>query len=103
MTFLEMVTTYGVGAIAALAFIVNLVVELTKNIGVLKRVPTDAYTIVMSILLTIAAYFAAIGAQNAPFVWYELLLAILGGFVVAYVSMYSWSKLIELWGRFKKQ
>lgn len=31
--------------------------------------------------------------------WYMILAAIMAGFIVAFVAMYGWEKLTELWKR----
>lgn len=88
-------------AIGALAFVVSVITEIIKGIGVMKKVPTDIVVIVLSIVLTMVAFFAY--AQYAALVvaWYWVVAAIICGFFVSFVTMYGWSKLNELWSRFK--
>lgn len=100
MTFFEVVQLYGMGLLSALTFMVNIIVELTKNVGILKKVPTDAYTIVLSVALTCVSYFIIIGNLGVAVVWYEIVLAILAGFPIAYISMYGWEKMNSIWQRF---
>lgn len=102
MSFFSAMQSYGLGILAILTFLVNMIVELTKNIGVLKKVPTSAYTMIVSVMLTTIAYFVIIGVISVGFVWYELALSIFAGFPVAYIAMFGWEKLSELWSRFKK-
>lgn len=102
MSFFEALQVFGIAAVAVLAFLVNLVVELTKNAAGIKKLPTSLYATLVSVVLSGAAYFVAIGILKAPFVWYEMLLSFIIGFPVAYVAMYGWEKLHELWNRFKK-
>lgn len=102
MDAITIITTYGVGILAVLAFLVNVVVEVTKNVGLLKKIPTDIYATVVSILLTIASYFVLISVTARGFIWYEFILALFAGFIVAFVAIYGWTKLNELWERFKK-
>lgn len=97
-----MLITYGVAAVAILAFVVSAIIEVIKNIGPLKNVPTDAVVIVLSMVITVAAYFGLISYYGRIFVWYELALAIIGSFIVAYVAMFGWEKLSGLWKRFKQ-
>lgn len=103
MDFVNLVATYGVGVVAALAFIVNVVVELTKNVGFLKKVPTDLYVTIISIIITCAAYFTAAGIFAHQVVWYEVILVPFAGFIVAYVAMYGWTKIKELWEKFNNK
>ena len=68
----------------------------------LLPVPTDAVVIVLSMVLKVLAYFGSISYFARAFVWYELVLAIVGSFIVAFVSMFGWEKLTTLWNRFKQ-
>lgn len=99
---LEYVSTYGFAVVGILAMLVSLITELIKGLGVLKNVPTDAVVIVLSVALTMLAYFAGTSYLAANVVWYEVAGVIFGGFIVAYVAMYGWSKLTDLASRFKK-
>ena len=89
-------------AIGALAFVVSVITEVIKGIGVMKKVPTDIVVIVLSMVLTVAAFFAY--AQYAALVvtWYWAVAALICGFFVAFIAMYGWSKLNELWTRFNQ-
>lgn len=87
-------------AIGALAFVVSVITEVIKGIGVFKKIPTDIVVIILSMVLTVVAFFAY--AQYAALVvtWYLIVAALIGGFFVAFIAMYGWSKLKELWTRF---
>ena len=102
MDVINLIATYGVGIIAALAFLVNVVVEVTKNIGFLKKIPTDVYVTFISVLLTVASYFVIVGATNRGIIFYEFILAFFASYIVAFIAIFGWTKLKELWERFKK-
>lgn len=87
-------------AVGALAFVVSVITEVIKGIGVFKKIPTDIVVITLSMVLTVVAFFAY--AQYAALVvtWYLIVAALIGGFFVAFITMYGWSKLKELWARF---
>lgn len=87
-------------AIGTLAFVVSVITEVIKGIGVMKKVPTDIVVIILSMVLTVVAFFAY--AQYAALVvaWYWAVAAIICGFFVAFIAMYSWDKINELWARF---
>lgn len=99
---LSYLSTYGFGIVGILAMLVSLITELVKDLGVFKRVPTDALVLVLSIVLTVLAYFVGATYLALSVVWYEVVVAVFGGFIVAYVAMYGWSKLTDLTNRFKK-
>lgn len=88
--------------IGALAFIVSVITQVIKGIGVFNKVPTDIVVFVLSISVTIAAFVAYMQYIHMTILWYIILAAIMAGFVVAFVSMYGWEKLSELWKRFGK-
>ena len=86
--------------IGTLAFVPSVITEVIKGIGVFKKIPTDIVVIILSMVLTVVAFFAY--AQYAALVvtWYLIVAALIGGFFVAFIAMYGWSKLKELWTRF---
>ena len=87
--------------IGALAFLVSLIVQVIKNVGFFKRIPTDAVVIILSILLTMLLLLACTSFMGLAILWYYILAAIIAGFIVAYVAMFGWTKLYALYVRFK--
>ena len=94
--------TIVLAIIGALAFMVSVITQVIKGIGVFSKVPTDIVVFVLSIGITIAAFVAYMQYIQMTILWYMILAAIMAGFVVAFVSMYGWEKLSELWKRFGK-
>lgn len=88
-------------AIGVLAFCVSVITEVFKGVGLLAKIPTDALVLVLSLALTITAFIAYMQYVQQAILWYMILAAIMAGFLVAFVAMYGWQKLTELWGRFK--
>lgn len=88
-------------AIGVLAFCVSVITEVFKGVGLLAKIPTDALVLVLSLALTITAFIAYMQYVQQAVLWYMILAAIMAGFLVAFVAMYGWEKLTELWGRFK--
>lgn len=87
-------------AIGALAFVVSVITEVIKGIGVFKKIPTDIVVIILSMVLTVVTFFAYAQYASLVVAWYLAVAAIIGGFFVAFIAMYGWSKLKELWTRF---
>ena len=87
-------------AIGALAFVVSVITEVIKGIGVMKNVPTDIAVIILSMVLTVVAFFAYAQYTALVVAWYWVVAALICGFFVAFIAMYGWSKLNELWTRF---
>lgn len=88
--------------IGALAFMVSVITQVFKGVGVLAKIPTDILVFVLSIGMTVAAFVAYMQYIQQTILWYMILAAILAGFLVAFVAMYGWEKFAELWNRFKR-
>lgn len=105
MNILETLTlniTIILAVIGAIAFIVSVITQVIKGVGVFAKIPTDGLVLVLSIGITVAAFVAYIQYLHMTILWYMVLAAIMAGFVVAFVAMYGWEKLSELWKRFGK-
>lgn len=98
--FANMTTILAV--IGALAFMVSVITQVFKGVGVLAKIPTDILVLVLSIGITVTAFVAYMQYIQQTILWYMILAAILAGFLVAFVAMYGWEKFAELWNRFKK-
>ena len=89
--------------VGALAFMVSIITQVFKGVGVLSKVPTDILVFVLSIGLTVIAFVAYMQYIQQIIVWYMVIAAIMAGFIVAFVAMYGWEKFSELWKRFNKE
>lgn len=105
MNILETLTlniTIILAVIGAIAFIVSVITQVIKGVGVFAKIPTDGLVLVLSIGITVAAFVAYMQYLHMTILWYMVLAAIMAGFVVAFVAMYGWEKLSGLWKRFGK-
>ena len=83
--------------LGVLVFVVNVVVEVTKNLWPLDQMHTNYYVTGLSIVLTVLSYFIYLSYTSSKFIWYYLVAVITAGFLVAYLAMFGWEKLIKLW------
>ena len=88
--------------IGLLAFMVSVVTQVFKGVGALSKVPTDLLVFLLSIGITVTAFIAYMQYIHQVIIWFMILAAIMAGFVVAFIAMYGWEKLSELWKRFGK-
>jgi hypothetical protein len=105
MEFFEFITNnlmLLLAILGVLAFLVSVITEVTKNIGFLKRIPTDLQVILLSTLLCLVAYFAYTSYFSIDIQWYFVSGCFIAAFIVAFVAMYGWEKLTVLYNRFKK-
>lgn len=93
--------TLIIAIIGVLAFMVSVITQVFKGVGVLSKIPTDILVFVLSIGLTVTAFIAYMQYIQQIILWYMIIASILAGFVVAFVAMYGWEKLSDLWNRFK--
>ena len=92
--------TMILAVIGALAFMVSVITQVFKGVGVLSKIPTDILVFVLSIGITVMAFVAYMQYIQMAILWYMILAAIMAGFIVAFIAMYGWEKLSELWKRF---
>ena len=93
---------YALAALALAAFTVSVITEVTKNVGFLGRIPTALQVIILSIAVCQLAYLAYLSYTHHGLVWYGPVIALIFAFYVAFLAMYGWEKLAELWKRYKK-
>ena len=92
--------TLLLAVVGCLAFIVSVITQVIK--GFFKNIPTDLVVFVLSIALTVTAFIAYMQYIKAEMLWYMIVASVIAGFIVAFVSMFGWEKLSELWKRFGK-
>ena len=88
--------------IGTIAFLVSVITQVIKNISIFNKVPTDIIVLVLSIGITVTAFIAYMQYIHMTILWYMILAAIMAGFIVAFVAMFGWEKLSDLWKRFGK-
>lgn len=88
--------------IGVLAFLVSTITEVFKGVGVLSKIPTDIVVLILSIGITVVTFIAYMQYIQQTILWYMIIAAIMAGFLVAFVAMYGWEKLSDLWSRFNK-
>lgn len=103
MEFAITSVTSILAVIGALAFMVSIITQVFKGVGVLSKIPTDILVFVLSIGLTVIAFVAYMQYIQQVILWYMVLASIMAGFIVSFVSMYGWEKFSELWKRFNKE
>lgn len=88
-------------AIAIVAIVVSVIVELTKNTKPLDKIPTELEVIVLSVAGAVLAIFVLASIYNFDILWYYIVGAVIVGLFSAYVTMFGWEKLITIVNKFK--
>ena len=95
--------TWILAVIGAIAFMVSVITQVFKGVGILSKIPTDILVFVLSIGLTVTAFVAYMQYIQQVILWYMIIAAIMAGFMVAFVTMFGWDKFHNLWKRFQQK
>lgn len=87
------------GVIMAMAFLVNIIVQMTKAYIPL---PTKLWCIIVSVSVVVAVLFAGVSFHMVDIGTGSVILSLMGAFIVAFIAMYGFDTFKELWQRFKK-
>lgn len=90
------------GIMGFLAFIINIIVEMTKELPVIKKMPTKAYVLVIAIAVCVLAMIIYAAVTGMHLYWYYIVLAVFGAFIIGYLAIYGWDTLKELYDRYKQ-
>lgn len=94
--------TNVVGLLGVLAFIVSVIVQVTKGL-IPKKIPTQVFVIAVSIITTYAGLAIIAGFQGTKYNYHIYILALFLSFIVAFLAINGWENLIKLWDRFNKK
>lgn len=87
--------------IGALVAMVNIVTQVLKKVT-WDKIPTNVVVLLLSVALTVAAFFAYAQVTALSVTWYMVVAAVVAGFAVAYAAMFGFDKLKETIGGAKK-
>lgn len=85
-----------ISIIGVLVVLTNIVVQ------VLKKVTWDKLAMIVSLVLTLGAFFAYCSINGIAVVWYMVFAAVVLAFMVAYAAMFGFDKLKEALGQIHK-
>ena len=86
-------------AMACLVFGVNIIVEVVKKL--FPKVPTTFVATVLSVVVTMVAFFAWAAIIDLVIVWYYVAAVFVLGLFVAYAAMFGFEKFKAAWMRIK--
>lgn len=81
-----------VTALGVLVTLTNVIVQVVKKV-LSDRFPTPVLAVIVSQLLTLAAFFGWCAYSRFDFCWYHIIAAVVSGFMVAYAAMFGFEKL----------
>jgi len=93
--------TYAFMAVGVLAFIVSMVVQVVKEMPVLRNIQTNVVALAASLVLCPLAVIVACQYFNIVITWYYIFASFIAAFVVYLVSTGGWEKITQMWNRTK--
>ena len=85
--------------IGALVVVTNIIVQVLKNLT-WDKLPTNILAVIVSMVLTLVAFFAYCQICSIAVEWYMVVAAVVVGFLTSYAAMFGFDKLKEImnWG-----
>lgn len=100
MDFLDMSVILSI--VGVLVALTNIIAQVLKK-ATWEKIPTNILVIVISMVLTLVAFFAYCSIKSIAIAWYMVAGAIVLGFLVAYAAMFGFDKLRETLGQIGKK
>ena len=91
-----------ISIIGVLVVLTNIITQVIKK-ATWEKLPTNALVIIISMALTLGAFFAYCQIKAIAVVWYMVAAAVVLGFMVSYAAMFGYDKLMEAIGKAGKQ
>lgn len=89
--------------VAVICTVITVITQFTKELGFLKKIPTSLQVLITSIVVCEVFLFGALSYYNIALMWYYSVAILFAAFLVAYICMFGWEKLIEMFKRFWKK
>lgn len=87
--------------VGGLVVVVNIIVQVIKPFT-MKHISTNFVAVIVSMALTLLAFFAWCAAKAIPITWYMVAGAVVVGFMVSYAAMFGFDKFKEAISGIKK-
>ncbi len=86
--------------VAAVCTLITVITEFTKEVGILKKIPTSFQVLITSVIVCEVGLFVGISFYHLAFVWYYPVAVFFGAFIIAFICTRGWDYLIEIFKRF---
>lgn len=95
-------STALIALIGGLAFAVSVITQVIKEMPILSKIPTSLVVLSLSVTITPGAYIAYAQYNYMQIHWYMIAASIIAGFFVAFVAMFGWEKISDIYNRMIK-
>lgn len=101
MELLMQYVTYGLMALGVLSFLVAVIVQVIKELPLLKKIPTSVVALAISLILCPLAVVIACQYYKIVIDWYHVFASFIAAFIVYLVATGGWERVAEIWQRTK--
>ena len=84
-----------ISIVGVLVVLTNIITQVLKKVT-WEKLPTNILVVIISMALTLVAFFAYCQIKAIAVVWYMVIAAVVLGFMVAYAAMFGFDKLKEV-------
>ena len=81
--------------VGVLVVLTNIITQVLKKLT-WEKMPTNILVVIISMALSLVAFFAYCQIKAIAIVWYMVVAAVILGFLVAYAAMFGFDKLKEV-------
>ena len=86
--------------VAVLCTLISIITEFTKEVGVLKKIPTSFQVLITSVIVCEVGLFVGLSFYHIALLWYYPVASFFGAFVIAILCTRGWDYLISIFKRF---
>ena len=83
-----------ISIVGVLVVLTNIITQVLKKVT-WEKLPTNILVVIISMVLTLVAFFAYCQIKALAVVWYMVVATVVLGFMVAYAAMFGFDKLKE--------
>ena len=83
-----------ISIVGVLVVLTNIITQVLKKVT-WEKLPTNILVVIISMVLTLVAFFAYCQIKAVAVVWYMVVATVVLGFMVAYAAMFGFGKLKE--------
>ena len=84
-----------ISIVGVLVVLTNIITQVLKKVT-WEKLPTNILVVIISMVLTLVAFFAYCQIKAVAVVWYMVVATVVLGFMVAYAAMFGFDKLKEV-------
>lgn len=86
--------------VAAICTLITVITEFTKEVGILKKIPTSFQVLLTSIIICEICLFVALSYFDIRLLWYYPVAVLFVAFIIAFICTRGWDYLLEIFKRF---